>query len=99
MKTLNINGKTLQYQTFWDCNEWGEYAWTEFYHGTQKVIKRTGFLGLFGPKVEVEEPIYIFKIDEDSDNTRLSKRWWLEKITKELELVDRKDQLERGELI
>ncbi len=99
MKSVTIEGRTLQYETKWySMGEYGEYPVTIFYEGTETVTKRTGFLGL-GPKVTKEVPKQIFKIHEDSKNTELTKDWWKKAIEHELELLDRKAQIERGELI
>lgn len=98
MRTINIAGRELQYQTIWDCDEWGEWCWTEFYEGTIEVSKRR--FPKFWTKQTVAEPKMIFKIDgANTEDPNLLKRWWNERILKELEILDRSAQIERGELI
>jgi hypothetical protein len=98
MRTINIAGRELQYQTKWDMDEVGEWCWTEFYEGTIEVTRR-GF-PKFWIKRTVTEPKLIFQINgANTEDPRLLKSWWEEKILKELEILDRSAQIERGELI
>lgn len=97
MKEITINGKTLQYQTFWDGNEAGEWCWTEFYDGFKTVEKRKRWWSK--EKVTLEILNEVFTINEDSQNPRITKDWWKKQIEKELELLNRSEQLKNGELI
>lgn len=99
MKEIKIDDRILQYRVFLDAGEYGDNYLTQFYEGKEIVKKRAGFLGLFGPKVEVEQPKKVFAIYEDAENPKLTKAWWKVRIAAELELLNRKEQLERGELI
>lgn len=98
MRTINIAGRELQYQTIWDCDELGEWCSTEFYEGTIEVTRRR--FPKFWSKQTVTEPKMIFKIDgANTEDPKLLKGWWQEKIMEELEILDRTSQIERGELI
>jgi hypothetical protein len=100
MKEITVNGRVFQYETFSKAvsGEFGEtYYWTEFYQGIEeKWVKK---YWLFGEKILKRIPILRFKIHQDSNNERLPKSWWRETIEKEVELLDRREQLEKGELI
>ena len=100
MKEITVNGRVFQYETFSKdfSGEFGEtYYWTEFYEGvTEKWVRKYIF---WGEKVLKIVPTLRFTIPADSDNEFLPKSWWREKIEKELELLDRREQLEKGELI
>lgn len=101
MKEINIDGRVLKYQLMSDCSEHGSWDWTEFYEGTEKVTKRvrSGWLDIFGTPTEVEVPKFVFKIDMSCENDRITKDEWRNKILKELDLLNRREELERGELI
>ena len=100
MKKITISGITLGYETFWDLDPFNqEYAWTEFYLGTEEKKIRKGFLGIFGPVEFVNIPKLVFSIDADTENPRLSKKWWRERIELEMELLNRRKEIEEGQLI
>lgn len=101
MKEINIDGRVLKYQLMSDCSEYDSWDWTEFYEGTEKVTKRvrSGWLDIFGTPTEVEVPKFVFKIDMSCENDRITKDEWRNKILKELDLLNRREELERGELI
>lgn len=96
---ITINGRTFTYEVF-DCSsEWGDVYETCFYEGTETIMVRTGFLGLFGPKKQVEQPKKVFTINWDANDPSITKSEWKKIIEHKIELLDRKEQLERGELI
>ena len=101
MKEINIDGRVLKYQLMSDCSEYDSWDWTEFYEGTEMITKRvrSGWLDLTGTLVQVEVPKFIFKINRSCDDDRMTKSEWRARITRELELLNRREELERGELI
>jgi hypothetical protein len=101
MKEINIDGRVLKYRLMSDCNEYDEWEWTEFYEGTEIVTKRvrSGWSDIFGTLVQVEVPKLIFEINMSCTNDRITKEEWKAKILKELALLNRREELERGELI
>ncbi len=96
MKNLKINGIDLQYKTFVEVTEYGDTYWTEFYRGTVMSSRKKYIL--FGPVIIEEIPKRVFTIWEDSNNENLTKDWWKTQILQKLELLSRKEELERGEL-
>ena len=96
---IEIQGKQLQYETLWES--YGEGAGSDpvtvFYEGT-KTVRRKKWL-LFGPTIESQEPKEAFRIYADTENLDLSKSWWRKQITLKLELLNRKEEIEKGELI
>jgi hypothetical protein len=101
MREINIDGRVLKYQLMGDCDEYGTWEWTEFYEGTEIVTKtvRSGWFDLFGTRVQVEVPKLIFEINMSCDDDRITKEEWRERIIRELKLLNRREELERGELI
>lgn len=98
MKSLEINGRVLQYETIHSVDLADELViYTEFYEGTEKVTSKKW--GFFGKETVEEKPKVIFVIYEDTQDVRLTKRWWRERISLELEILGRAEELERGELI
>jgi hypothetical protein len=97
LKTLEINGVTLQYESCYHNSEHGENTWYRFYHGTTTRTYRKYLL--FGEKITVIEPKYVFTIWKDIESKNYTKkqvRGWIEK---ELELMHRQEELEKGEII
>jgi len=72
------------------------------YSHPEDIIRRTYHKTYFysseeGMNDHPEEPWFI--IYEDINNTRLSKQWWRDSITKELDVFVRKQELKMGYLI
>lgn len=97
MKSITINNRTLQYKTFHCNSEYGDSTYTRFYEGTTIKTRKKYFF--FGPKVTEIVPKHVFTIYEDVNNERLTKDWWKTRILRELELLNRSKELEKGELI
>jgi len=97
LKTLKINGKEFQYQVIIDNGEDGSFEWTKFYQGTTTTIYKKYWL--FGEELIKIEPRFAFNIwkNIESENyTKAEIRKWLER---EVELLDRKEEIKRGEII
>jgi hypothetical protein len=97
MKTLTINNRTFQYEIFEDSTEWGTYQYTEFYDGTITVTRKKYWL--FGEKNTKTIPNHVFTIYndiEDKTYTKKQVRGWIER---QVELLDREEEIERGEII
>ena len=90
MNTIEINGRTLQYERRSSAftNE------TVFY--TDEAIKSRKWFNIFRPRC-------LFVIYQDCETPHLSKSWWKDEITRQLERVDKEnkrlEELKRGELI
>lgn len=97
MKTIKFKDREFQYRVCCSSSEYGDYYWTEFYDGNEEVIKKKW--GLFGPKIHTTRPKYVFRINEDANCVRKSKKWWNKRISEEIDLLNRKEEIERGELI
>ena len=97
MKIIDVNGRTIGYEVFYDVSEYGETYETAFYEGT-KIVSRKKYL-LFGEPVSKEVPREIFRLHfsiEDEGRTKAEIRAVIER---RLELLDRREQIARGEII
>ena len=97
LKTLFVNGQQFEYKVCSDVSEYDTYSWTEFYRGVEAVTYRKYWL--FGEKVTVYKPKFVFKIYHDIENkgyTKAEVRKWIER---EVELLNRADEIEKGEII
>jgi hypothetical protein len=97
MKEININGINLKYQTFYDACEYGESTRTEFYLGTVVIIKKKWVF--YGPTYEEVIPKKIFTIFADTQNANLSRDWWRAQIEKHLTILNRAEEIAKGEII
>ena len=96
MKDLNVNGRTFQYEIFSDVSEYGEIVFTEFYEGKETKTRRKF---LFGPEITEEVPHKVFTIDFDIEDTGYTKNDVRTILERNIELLDREDQIQRGEII
>ncbi len=94
MHSIEINGRTLQYEK----GESEFFNYTNFYEGFETITKRKWF-----KTKQITQPKCIFMILERWDDTRFSKEWWKAQIEFELFKIDainkRKEELKKGELI
>lgn len=97
MKELTILGKTLQYEIMSDFNEYGANSWTEFYYGVStRTYKKYIF---FGELITEVKPKHVFTIYKNIENKIYTQREIREAILRQLELLDREAQINRGEII
>jgi hypothetical protein len=96
-RSVVIDDQLLYYETHCDDSEVGTFYWTDFFKEVEAVTKRKWLI--FGEKRQVAKPKVLFTIAANSQDTSLNKEWWREKIMQKLSLVDREEQIKRGELI
>jgi len=99
MKKLEINGRTLYYKlrTF-DCGDYGAsqcYETHFFLKPTKKVTK----YWFHGDIIEIENTDYVFKFKYSIESERKTKEEIREAIEKELVLLDRSEEIKKGDII
>lgn len=103
MKEITINNIVLQYKTTSYCTTdidgiiTGCYAYTEFYNGIEEYFVRKHWYSR--QKIKNTRPKLVFTIHANSEDPALSKEWWRREIREKLALLNRKQEIERGELI
>ena len=97
MKEITIGNRTLQFQVLCEANEADSYEYTEFYEGTETVTRKKWLF--WGETITEERPKLVFTIYSDITNPKLTKEYWRREIGKELELLDRRDEIRKGEYI
>jgi hypothetical protein len=97
METIIISGREFQYEIVWYDGEYGDYAETIFYQGTETETKRKYLF--FGPIITVEVPIKVFKFDGNIKSNHYTKKELRERLEKKVKLLDRQAEIDRGELI
>lgn len=97
LKTLEINGISLQYGMFESHGEYGGSTFVRFYMGTTTRTYRKYWL--FGEKITVIEPKYVFTIWRDIESKQYTKKQVKGWIEHELELLDREAEIRKGEII
>lgn len=98
MRKIIINDREFEYETCWISygEDIGSDPFTYFYEGTETITKRKWIL--FGPKIEITQPKHMFTICGDSNDPLLTKDWWRRRIENKIELLNRADEIKRGEL-
>ena len=97
LKQLEIDGVQLQYEVFSDATECGMIYWTEFYIGTKTVTKRKYLM--FGERKTKEVPFKVFVIHLNIEDPSHTKGEIRALINRQLELLGRKAEIERGEIV
>lgn len=97
LKQLEIDGVQLQYEVFSDASEYGTIHWTEFYIGTKIVTKRKYLM--FGERKTKEVPFKVFTIHLNIEDPNHTKGEIRALINRQLELLGRKAEIERGEIV
>lgn len=92
--TLTIAGRTLTFEVIYS-DEFNDK--TVFYEGTETHTYKKW--GLFGDTITEQVPKWVFTIDEAITNPKKSKEWWEKELLSEVKLLDRKEEIERGEFI
>ena len=93
MKEIQIDGRTLQYESFTD--RW-EVKKTIFYEGKESYEVKKYFL--FGKKITKIRNKEIFRLNFDVSDFTITKEMWENAIRKSLDFLKRKEELDRGEL-
>lgn len=97
MKEINVNGRTFQYDVEMYQGEFGYFYETLFYEGLETRTRKKYFL--FGDKITITKPKWVFTIPFDIEYEGYTKAEVRAKIEKQVELLERKKQIERGEII
>ena len=97
MKTITVNDREFQYEICYHASEYGECEWTNFYEGSEfRSYKKYLF---FGPNVVKSIPNKVFHLNlsiEDESYTKSEIRRMLEN---KIELLNRREEIEKGEII
>ena len=97
MKTLTINNRTFEYEIFHHSSEYGDSAWTEFYEGTMTETHKKYWL--FGKKITTIKPIKVFTIWYDIESKNHTKKQVRDWIQRQVDLLNREEEIRRGEII
>jgi len=97
MKEINVNGRTFQYEVEMYQGEFGYFYETLFYEGLETRTRKKYFL--FGETITITKPKWVFTIHCDIESEYYTKSEIRNKILKQVELLERKKQIERGEII
>ena len=97
MKKITIDGREFEYKVFRDCNEHGDWEWTEFYQGTE-IRKYKRFI-FFGKTIKEVVPKLIFEISINIEDSCYTKEDIRKKLSRQVELLNRAEEINRGEII
>ena len=97
MKKITISGQEFEYKVFHDCTEHGDWYWTEFYQGTEEETYRKYLF--FGEKKIRIIPKLIFTEHTNIEDNCYTKANIKKRLERQVELLNRKKEIERGEII
>ncbi len=97
IKDIIINGDKWYYETFYEDHESGDYEYTKFYKELKTKWKRKHIFS--SKKIEVPDNEAVFTLWFDIEDCRYTKEQVKRAIDNKLELLDRCDQIKRGEII
>ena len=96
MKTLNVNGREFQYEVEAYMGDFGTYHETLFYEGYETYSRKKYYL--FGDVITISKPIWVFTIHCDIESEGYTKSEIRGMIEKKVELLERKKQIENGNI-
>ena len=101
MYELDINGRKFLYEINKYSDEIATYEWTEFFKLIMVDEKKWSWRKFkFIPTGNmIEKKIKVFTISCDIHNPRYTKKEIRQKLEKEIELLGRAEEIERGEII
>jgi hypothetical protein len=94
---ITISDQEFFYIEDSDCTEFGENLYTQFFQ-EKEVYKYKKYI-IFGPIIEEIYPKVLFTIPYHLTNTKVTKTELRTRLEREVELLKRKDEIEKGELI
>jgi hypothetical protein len=97
MKELAIDGRVFQYRVLHCISEYSDYDITEFFQGFI-TIKRKKYW-IFGEEIEKKIPKFSFNLYVNIEDESYTKKEIREMIQKKIELLNRKEEIKRGEII
>lgn len=97
MKEINVNGRVFHYEVNVYSGEFCYYYETLFFEGFETHTRKKYFL--FGETITITKPKWVFTIHCDIESEYYTKSEIRNKILKQVELLERKKQIERGEII
>ena len=98
MKEITIQGQTFKYKVGVHCDSDGDERYTtEFYQGTIEEVSKRYIL--FGEKITKTVPKRVFSLDLNVEDCKFTKADIRERIERNLELLGRKKEIERGEIV
>ena len=97
MKSITINGRTFQYQIYADYDQFGDNVSTCFYDGTE-IIKHKKYW-FFGEVISKEEPKIVFELPFSIEDHSMTKEQVRSHIERAVTLLNRREQIQRGEII
>lgn len=97
MKSITINNKTFYYVVQYVCSEYDNYYLTEFYQETYTETYKKYWL--FGPTLTREVPIILFELAINIEDKYFTKKDIRERIERQVELLEREEEIKRGEII
>jgi hypothetical protein len=97
MKELVFRGVTLQYTVDPVDAEYGYGFVTDFYLGEEEVTRRKYIL--FGEKITTLQPKFAFRLWMDIEDPVWTKKGIRNAIANKMELMNRRAEIERGEII
>lgn len=98
MKHIKIMGDDFKYVVNYECSEMDYWEWTEFYKETVSHCRRK-YMGIFGPIVITEEPLILFRVGFNIEDPIRTKEELRSILNRKVELLNRGEEIKRGELI
>jgi hypothetical protein len=100
-KTITILGKEYLYELVsYDCGPYGgDTCYNTYFYNPTPIIKTRKKYLLWGPEIEYSEYEQLFIIHCNIESSYFTKEEITKKILKEVALLNRADEIQRGEII
>ena len=97
MRELLVNGRAFMYRISTYDGEYNISEYTEFYEGFEEITRKKYYI--FGPVVTISMPKFAFRLPYSIESDKYSKTSVRRNIESYVELLDRKAEIARGEII
>ena len=97
LRELLVNGRAFTYRISTYVGEYGMSEYTEFYEGFEEITRKKYYI--FGPVVTISRPKFAFRLPYSIESDKYSKTSVRRNIESYVELLGRKAEIARGEII
>ena len=98
-QSIEFEGKKIYFRVGFDCSEYGDSEWTDFYLTRNKTRLRKKYY-LFGPMIKVPDNKIAFTLHgEDFTSTHRTKEQNRKFLRRQLELLGRPGEIEKREFV
>lgn len=99
LSSFEYKGRTIYYEVFSDCTEYGTWHWTKFYKTNNRWRKKQTFFGFGKPKLVPCNEEYPFTLPVDITDCHRTKEENRKYLDRQFKLIGRCEEIKKGEIV